>query len=138
VSLVGRLAWRAFVFLWRFRVWRWVMNGFLSQVIKSIPGVLAKLIVALAGPTIRSLALRGGDLKVLLGYVGQLYLTQVPAYVALGTYTAVEVQDIAEALRDTLAFALAGYSVTLTSAEVAAMATAVGDRLAVRYPNPAP
>lgn len=112
------------------------MNALLTFVIKMLPGGLAKLLIGLAGPTIRSLKLDGGEVQTLLGYVAQLYLGATPAYADKGAYLAADWQDIAESIHELAVATLAQYKVALADADVATLATALGTRIAVRYPPP--
>jgi hypothetical protein len=89
---------------------------------------LIRIVAALLGPTFRMLTIDRAQLRTVMGKVADLLQGQTVTYAAMGTYTAVEQQDIVEGIRDLLQVVLTEYALTVPGNDLGRLLDAVVDR----------
>lgn len=109
-----------------FKLLRWLM----IQILFGTAGFphLVRVVSALLGPTFRMLTIDRAQLRTVMQKVADLLQGQTVTYEVMGTYTAVEQQDIVEGIRDLLSVVLTEYALTVPGNDLGRLLDAVVDR----------
>jgi hypothetical protein len=113
------------------------MEALISTLFRIALAPIAKALVALLGPTLRSLqsyGLNPADLGVVLAHVADLYAGKTPAFAPLALLTADEVKDVAESIHALFVALVAEYGIVLTAEQASQLLGAVAARVQAKFP----